>query len=46
MLSFYMLGKPFNFVIFSILVSKNFGLFVNWREKRPNLPFRTESNIR
>ena len=27
------LKKPFNFVIFSILVSKKFGLSTNWREK-------------
>ena len=28
------LRKPFNFVIFSILVSKNFGLSANSREKK------------
>ena len=27
------LTKPFNFVIFSVLVSKNFELSGNWREK-------------
>ena len=26
------INKPFNFVIFSSVVSKNFGLFANWRE--------------
>ena len=30
------LRKSFNFVIFSILVSKNFGLSANWREKKAN----------
>ena len=31
--------KLFNFVIFSILVCKNFGLSTNWREKKVKFTF-------
>ena len=32
-----MLRKPFSFVIFSVLVSKHFGLSANWKQKKDQI---------